>query len=134
MSDEEKPKTSFQWTPDAIQFYVEKFHEVTSRYEHLRAGEFVELLVESCMAERELHDGLVAFLTQIKQQGLEIETDQQKMQTDIEKLSRLRFYRKMIFALGLTQWEDELMRLEIQRIMMPGSASVQVPMPRKGPK
>ena len=125
-----KPKAAFQWTPDAIKFYVEKFHEVTSRYEHLRAQEFVELLVESCMAERELHDGLVAFLTQIKQQGLEIETDQQKMQTDIEKLSRLRFYRKMIFALGLTQWEDELMRLEIQRIMVPGQPAPPLP-PRR---
>lgn len=116
---EKKTPTSYPWTEEDIKFYYDKVLDMTSKYSYIRSEEFVELLIESCLAEKALNEGLVYFLTKIKELGLEIETDQEKMTKDIDKLSRLRFYRKMIYALGLEKWEDELMKVEIAKTLNP---------------
>lgn len=117
----DKPKVSYPWVPEDIRDYYDKYLKILSSYTHTSSAEFVELLVEHCLAEKNLHEGLVQFLSYVKQEGLEIQTEQDNITKNISRFSDLRFLRKIIWALGLEQWEDDIIKAEIARMYRPPS-------------
>jgi hypothetical protein len=123
--DPNKPKVSHDWLPEEIRDYYDKYLKILSSYSHTSRAEFVELLVETCLAEKNLHEGLVDFLSYVKQEGLEIQTEQDHITKNISRFSDLRFLRKLIWAMGLQQWEDDIIKAEIQRIYRPPTPGIQ---------
>lgn len=119
IDSKEKPKVSREWLPEEIRDYYDKYLKILSTYQHTTSKEFVELLVETCLAEKNLHEGLVQFLSYVKQEGLEIQTEQENITKNISRFSDLRFLRKLIWALGLEQWEDDIIKAEIARMYRP---------------
>lgn len=127
--DSKLPKTevSYPWDKEKIEFYYKKALKILASQNHTTGAEYVELLTEQCKAEQEAHDGLVFFLENVKSMGLEIETDQKGIEEKITKLANLRFYRKMIHAMGLGAYEDSLLAIEIDKTMRPGQPPSQPP-------
>jgi hypothetical protein len=113
-------KTSYPWMPEDIREYYDKYLKVLSTYSHTSSAEFVELLVESCLAEKNLNEGLITFLSYVKQEGLQIETEQENLNKEIARFSNLRFIRKLLHATGLGAWEDEIIKMEIQKMYRTG--------------
>jgi hypothetical protein len=125
-------KTPHVWVPEDIRDYYNKYLKILSTYTHTSSKEFVELLVETCLAEKNLHEGLVQFLNFVKQEGLEIQTEQENITKNITRLSDLRFLRKLIWAMGLEKWEDDIIKSEIQKMYRPGMAESPKFFPQKG--
>ena len=99
-----------------IKFYYDTAQDILAHTEHTRAGEYVkDVLVENCEAEKEWHLALMAFLTHIQQNGLEIEAPTKLMQEVGSKLFELRFLMKMIHAAGLGKYEEQILTLEIEK-------------------
>ena len=90
--DGELPKksTSIKWNKEEIEFYYKKALKILAKGDHTQSEEYVEILTEQCMAEKEFHEGLIFFLEYIKSEGLHIETDQHEMEERFKKLANLR--------------------------------------------
>lgn len=80
----------------------------------------VEMLVESCLLEKNLGEGMEHFVRNLHSEGVEIEMDQMAFRRWVDKLSNLRLYRKIIHAMGLGSFEQELMEIEIRKAFEPG--------------
>lgn len=101
------------WTEEQIKFYFEKGLKIIDGDTYTRAPEYIDLLVNQCLAQKHWHDAFTHFLEKIKEMGLQIETDQEKFKRMMERLFYLRSVRTMIYATGLNRFEDEIMKYEI---------------------
>lgn len=109
-------ESKFVWDDETIKLYQKAQKIITDNKGFTRPQEYVDLLVESCAAEKSFHEGLEYFLTKLKEMGLEVETDQQGMQNFGTKIFDLRFKRILINAAGLERFEDHIMTNEINRL------------------
>jgi hypothetical protein len=85
-------------------------------YPHAQPAEFVDLLVEACLAERSFDTAYNRFMEFIQQEGVEVEVDQPAMETYMDKLFSVRMKRKMIHALGLGRYEETILQHEIDKL------------------
>ena len=99
-----------------IKFYYDKAQKRLSEYHHAKAGEYVELLVETCLAEREWEEGLLYFFNYIRENGLEIYSEQEDLTRLSEQIFKLRFLKKMVHATGLGVYEERILSHEIDKI------------------
>jgi hypothetical protein len=109
---------TFQNVPE-IKEYYDKVLDQLSKYTHTRSPEYVELLVENCLAEKQWEDALAYFLRYIRAEGLEIGIDnkqQTKIRKTMDKLFELRFIRGLIHSVGLGFMEEEILGLEVERL------------------
>lgn len=88
-----------------------------------RVQEIVDMLVDSCLVEKNFEEALLTFAEQVHGKGYEIEIEPEKFRSWVEKLSNIRLYRKIIHAMGLGAFEDELMAVEIEKTMAPRPAA-----------
>lgn len=84
-----------------------------------KVQEIIDLLVDSCLIEKNFEEALLHFAEQVHARGFEIEIEPEKFRNWVDKLSNIRLYRKVIHAMGLGAFEDELMRVEIEKTMAP---------------
>lgn len=117
---------------DQIKYYYDVILPMLAKYQHTSTPEWVELLVEQCLAEKNFDQGMKMFLEHIQQNGLEIEADQRKIMEDKEKLFRLRFLRKMIHAMGLGFLEEQILGEEAEKLFRAFPAPPASPNRRKG--
>jgi Glu-tRNA(Gln) amidotransferase subunit E-like FAD-binding protein len=113
--------------PEDIKFYYDKAQDMLSKYEHVKTAEWVQQLVETCLAEREFDSGLTYFIQFIRENGLEIEVDQEVIEKLMRKLFEIRFARKMIHASGLSSFEDRIINHLIDTKFIPGLPSPPTP-------
>jgi hypothetical protein len=129
------------WTPEEISFYFERALKVLNTDDFTTAKEYIDLLVNQCLAERHWSDAFTHFLTKVKEMGLEIETDQAMLRNLNERMFYWRTVRMMIHAAGLLRYEEEIMKYEIAKfyqpppIMLPQPRTREVPLerPRRKP-
>jgi hypothetical protein len=100
----------------AIKEYYDKLLPQLSKYGHTRAPEYVELLVENCLAEKQFDAAMGYFLRYVRSEGLEIDTDQKYVRKAMEKLFELRFLRALIHASGLGLLEEQILSHEVDRM------------------
>ncbi len=101
---------------EEIAFYYDKALDILTSTGHVKSGEYIkDVLVENCEAQMEWHEGLSTFLNHIKEQGLQIEAPVENMQKLSDNLFRLRFLMKMIHAVGLGRYEEQILGLEIEK-------------------
>lgn len=101
---------------EEIKEYYDKLLVQLSKYTHTRAPEYVELLVDNCLAEKQWDDALKYFVRYVRSEGLEISTDQKAMKKHMEKLFELRFMRSLIHSVGLGFMEEQIMEHEVDRL------------------
>jgi hypothetical protein len=106
---------------DEVQFYYAKALENMKKYGHLKAGEYVELFVESCLAEQEFDEGYTTLLKEIATKGLNIEFDRKTMSFLKDRLFQLRFMKKLIHAMDLGAYEEKILDVEIKNLFERGS-------------
>lgn len=106
-----------------VQLYYNKLLPRMMEHNEPPVQEIVDLLVNSCVVEKNFEEALNTFSIQVH--GREIEIDQSKFRTWIEKLGNLRMYRQVIHSMGLGAFEDELISLEISKTMGPPPAQPQ---------
>lgn len=107
------------WTPEDISFYFDRALKVLNTENFTTAKEYIDLLVNQCLAERHWSDAFTHFLTKVKEMGLEIETDQSQYETLASKLFYWRTVRMMIHAAGLIRYEEEILKYEIAKFYAP---------------
>ncbi len=118
---DESAEARLQRAVENIHLYYDKVKPLLENAELPKTSEVVEMLVDSCLVERNLEEGLSYFLNEIKSRGLEIQYDAQKYRDWVEKLSRLRMFRKLIHSMGLGRFEDQMVEIEIKKCFAPGS-------------
>jgi hypothetical protein len=100
-----------------IREYYDKLLTQLSKYTHTRSPEYVELLVEHTLAEKQWEDALAYFLRYIRNEGIQIDmSDQKKVRKNMEKLFELRFTRALINSVGFGFMEDQILGLEVERL------------------
>lgn len=118
------------WTAEEISFYFERALKVLNHDNFTTAKEYIDLLVNQCLAEKHWSDAFTYFLTKVREMGLEIETDQDKYNTIQERLFYWRTIRMQIHAAGLVRYEDEIMKYEIAKYYQPINPLPVMPQPR----
>jgi hypothetical protein len=116
-----------------VHFYYEKIHPHLMEHPEPTVQDVVDILVDSCLVEKNFSEGMEWFVRKTFERGLEIEMDQEQFRRWVEKLGNLRMYRKVINAMGLAPFEEQLMSYEMQKILIPGIAAPPPP-PKKGNK
>lgn len=123
--------TQFQrpdrWTEDEISFYFDTALKVLNSDTFTTASEYVDMLVNQCLAEKHWSDAFTHFLTKVREMGLQIETDQEKYQGLQDRMFYWRTVRMMIHAAGLTRYEDEILKYEIAKFYQPPSTIPTLP-------
>lgn len=120
--DNDPAEPQDQWSPEEIAFYFDKALAVLNADNFTTAKEYIDLLVNQCLAEKHWSDAFTAFLTRIKEMGLEIameEADQTKLTQLNERLFYWRTCRMMIHAAGLLRYEEEILKYEIAKFYQP---------------
>lgn len=110
-----------------IAYYYDVVLPQLAKYQHATKSEWVELLTEQCIAEGNFDAALTDFLNYIQQEGLELELDPRALGDDMQKLSRIRFLRKMINAMGLGLFEEDIIREEIVKLYRLGGKGAPTP-------
>lgn len=111
-SDFQKPDN---WTPEDIAFYFNKALATLNKDNFTTAKEYIDLLVNQCLAEKHWNDGFNYFLTKIQEMGIEVETEQDKYRNLAEKLFYWRTVRMLIHSAGLMPYEAEILKYEIAK-------------------
>lgn len=94
--------------------YYDEILEQLGKTDHTLSQQYVDgVLVENCLAHREWDTAKNRYLDFIREEGLSIETDPE-MLGRVDLLFELRFLRKMIHAVGLSGYEQEIMQYEIE--------------------
>lgn len=112
-----------------VKMYYEQILPQMLASDEPRVQEIVDILVDSCLVEKNFEEALLYFAEQVHARGFEIEIEPEKFRGWVEKLSNIRLYRKVIHAMGLGAFEEELMRVEIEKTMAP-----RLPAPTPSPK
>lgn len=107
------------WTPEEIEFYFNKALKVLNKDNYTTSKEFIDLLVNQCLAEKAWNEGFEYFLTKVKELGLSIETDQAVFKKLAERLFYWRTCRMFIHAAGLMPYEEEILKYEIAKHYQP---------------
>lgn len=115
------------WTKDEISFYFDKALKVLNSENYTTAAEYIDLLVNQCLAEKNWSDAFTYFLTKVKEMGLEIETNQKSLNDLNDKLFYWRTVRMMIHAAGLIRYEEEIIKYEIAKYYQPSPAMLPPP-------
>lgn len=102
-----------------VRMYYGKILPAMLASEEPRIQEVVDMLVDSCLVEKNFEEGMLYFAEQVHGRGLEIEIDPERFRGWVEKLANLRLYRKVLHAMGLGAFEDELIRVEIEKTIAP---------------
>lgn len=121
------------WTKEEIAFYFDKALKVLNADNFTTAPEYIDLLVNQCLAEKHWSDAFRAFLNRLKEMGLEIameESDQNRLLQLNERLFYWRTCRMMINAAGLLRYEEEIMKYEIAKFYQPINPTPTLPPPR----
>lgn len=121
------------WSRREIAFYFEKALTVLNGGDFTTAQEYIDLLVNQCLAEKHWSDAFTYFLTKIKEMGLEIETAQKSLNDLNERLFYWRTVRMMIHAAGLMRYEDEIIKYEIAKYYQPTPQILPPPRTREVP-
>jgi hypothetical protein len=121
------------WTKEDISFYFDRALKVLNTENFTTAKEYIDLLVNQCLAERHWSDAFTHFLTKIKEMGLEIETDQLQYENLASKLFYWRTVRMMIHAAGLIRYEEEILKYEIAKFYAPPPPILPPPRTREVP-
>lgn len=125
------------WTKEEISFYFDKALKVLNNDNFTTAGEYIDLLVNQCLAEKHWSDAFRSFLTRLKEMGLEIameEGEQNRLMQLNERLFYWRTCRMMIHAAGLMRYEEEIMKYEVAKFYQPVNPVPTLPPPRVQPQ
>jgi hypothetical protein len=106
---------------DQIKYYYDTILPQLAKYTHASRAEWVELLSEQCIAEQNCNSAITDFLTYVQQEWLDIELDPRTVEKEVDKLFKLRFLRKMINAMGLGLFEEDIIREEIVKLFRVGN-------------
>lgn len=109
----------FNWSPELIEFYFNKALKTLNKENYATSKEYIDMLVNQCLAERSWNDAFSYFLTKVKEMGLEIETEQDRYKQLSERLFYWRTVRMMIHAAALMPYEEEIMKYEISKYYQP---------------
>jgi hypothetical protein len=115
LADDKKTVTSIPWTPELIKEYFDRALPALNTENFTTSSEWVDLLVNQCLAEKHWSEAFTHFLKEVRRLGLEIETDQRSFEQMTEKLFKFRSIRTFIQALSLGPYEEEIMKYEIAR-------------------
>ena len=130
MAPEHRPEG---WTNEDISFYFERALKVLNSQNFTTAPEFIDLLVNQCLAEKHWSDAFTHFLSKIKSMGIEVETNQNFYRGLSDKLFEWRTIRMMIHAAGLLRYEEEIMKYEIAKHYAPAPPMLPPPRVREVP-
>ena len=141
LDDQQEPEKD-KWTPEDVSFYFDKALPLLNQENYTTAQEYVDLLINQCLAEKHWSDAFTYFLTKVKEMGLEIETDQEAYRAIVGKIMHWRMVRQMINSAGLMRYEDEILKYEIAKFYpnmqpmgtLPPSRTREVPIDRPRPK
>jgi len=113
---QETPKAKPFADKEEIKFYFDKALPWLNSAQHAKMGEYLkDVLVENCEAEREFYNALDYFLREIKSAAEPIHVPADDIQKLSGKLFELRFLMKMVHAVGLGRYEEQIMELEIRK-------------------
>lgn len=121
------------WTRAEISFYFDKALKVLNAENFTTAQEYIDLLINQCLAEKHWSDAFTYFLIKIKEMGLEIETNQKSLNDLNERLFYWRTVRMMIHAAGLMRYEEEIIKYEIAKYYQPTPSLLPPPRTREVP-